>query len=219
MKILKLKIDPRQTVQVYEWLIVVVLLAVADPTVASIWMGLLVGISGLFFRVWSRGYPREDFERSILGPYRFVRHPHYLGTFLFLFGMCVSSRSAYITFAMLLGCILLFRLVREEEMALARSRAGTFFKDYTLRVPSFVPSIFPYSESGEEGLRFSFAYALLKSQRSELNAIALMIIFYLFMFLLTRLSEPIFARLVISAIIFVAGSMVLFLQWKRKVSI
>ena len=61
MKILKLKIDPRQTVQVYEWLIVVVLLAVADPTVASIWMGLLVGISGLFFRVWSRGYPREDF--------------------------------------------------------------------------------------------------------------------------------------------------------------
>lgn len=122
--------------------------AALDFGVAAI-VGLVVLISGLLLRAWSvrtlgrfftlhvKVAEQQPVIRS--GPYRWVRHPSYLGGLMIYLGLA-TSLSAWVSLA--LGCVLFPRLfhrrIRLEEAALLET-LGPAYREYCATTPALLP--------------------------------------------------------------------------------
>jgi protein-S-isoprenylcysteine O-methyltransferase Ste14 len=99
----------------------------ATPSAASIAMGLLIAVPGEALRVWAAGHLDKGREITRSGPYRFVRHPLYLGSAFLGAGFIVAARSWWV--AILVGAYLAVALVaamRAEESALDERFDGAY---------------------------------------------------------------------------------------------
>jgi protein-S-isoprenylcysteine O-methyltransferase Ste14 len=108
---------------------------------------LLVGVAAAT-RTWAAAYLRSDVvhdpalhtEKLVAdGPFRHVRNPLYLGTFLLCVGLgMLASRSGFVV---LVGgaAVRILRLIGREEDALEK-RQGAAFCEFCRRVPRLVPS-------------------------------------------------------------------------------
>ena len=175
---------------IYETFILVIVLVLAKPNTTSLCLGIVLSLLGATVRVWTRGYPKEKNDASIYGPYKFVRHPHQLGTFLILLGLCVASRSPIVTAMMLLGSIFLFREVFKEEEKLGGGRRGVLYQDYRLRVPTFIPALLPYKGALLKNNYFSLSVAMGQNQKRELNALFALVFVYILLFGTTKMAQP-----------------------------
>lgn len=102
-------------------------------------------------RTWAAAYLRSDVvhdpnlhtERLVGdGPYRHVRNPLYLGTFLFSLGIgLLASRSGFLLLAVG-AAIRILRLIGREEAELEK-RQGESFREFCQRVPRLLPSFRP----------------------------------------------------------------------------
>lgn len=117
-------------------------LDVDNPVVLT---GLLLVFFGILIRTWAAGTLRK---REVLvqdGPYRFIRHPLYLGSFLLTTGFFVLCG---LTLSLILIVIPIFVAyvfaIRHEEKFLAE-RFGDEWKAYAARVPGLVPWKLPSS--------------------------------------------------------------------------
>ena len=63
----------------------------ARPTPASIFTGTLVALPGELLRVWAAGHLTRWREVTRSGPYRFVRHPLYVGSSVMGAGFAVAT--------------------------------------------------------------------------------------------------------------------------------
>jgi hypothetical protein len=102
----------------------------AQPSRASLIAGLAVALPGEALRVWAAGHLDKGREITRSGPYRWVRHPLYLGSAILGVGFIAAARSW--TVAVLVGAYLALTLVaaiRAEEAALD-ARFGGAYADY-----------------------------------------------------------------------------------------
>src|SRR5437870_11885055 len=84
------------------------------PAVA--WIGVAVGALGLFLRLWAMLTLRERYTRTLLihanhtiergGPYRFVRHPGYLGSMMTLNGIGLASENTLVFVASMIATLI-----------------------------------------------------------------------------------------------------------------
>lgn len=100
--------------------------------------GLMVCL-GLALRSWAVGVLRKDKELTTTGPYRMIRNPLYVGSFLMMFGFCAVLDDVQ-SIWLILGPVLLVYIikVRQEERLLARL-FPTQWPDYSRRTPRFFP--------------------------------------------------------------------------------
>jgi hypothetical protein len=108
----------------------VIVLVLATPNPTSILLGALVASAGEAIRIWSAGHLEKSREVTRSGPYRFVRHPLYLGSSVMGVGIalaCASLPVAVIT-ALYLGTTL-SAAIRTEE-AFLRERFGGEYQAY-----------------------------------------------------------------------------------------
>jgi protein-S-isoprenylcysteine O-methyltransferase Ste14 len=107
-------------------------------------LGFAAGI-----RTWAAAYLRTavvhdtDLHAEKLvadGPYRHVRNPLYLGTFLMSVGLGFLASRAGFVILVAGAAIRILRLVGREESELAHQQ-GESYLEFCRRVPSFVPSI------------------------------------------------------------------------------
>lgn len=111
-------------------------------------LGLAMEVSGLGLRLWSMRTLRTSYSRTLRtteeqqvidrGPYRFIRHPGYLGSLLTWIGCAVASGSAPTVGAVagLLGTAYR-RRIATEELLLCRDLPG--YHEYTERTQRLVP--------------------------------------------------------------------------------
>jgi protein-S-isoprenylcysteine O-methyltransferase Ste14 len=66
----------------------------ARPTRESIAAGAVVAIAGELVRIWAAGHLEKGREVTVSGPYRFTRHPLYLGSTIIGVGFAIASASA-----------------------------------------------------------------------------------------------------------------------------
>lgn len=127
------------------------------PAIA--WVGVIIGALGLVLRLWSVLTLRHRYTRTLLtsddhalergGPYRFVRHPGYLGSLLCLNGIAVASGEllvVMISIAMT-GAAYAYRIHVEDTMLVARF--GASYERYCREVHSlipFAPALFNFGE-------------------------------------------------------------------------
>lgn len=116
---------------------------------------LLVGLAAAI-RTWASAYIRSsvvhdrDMHTTSLvadGPYRWVRNPLYLGTFLLTVG--IGFLMSRLGFAILVigGGIRILRLIGREEAEFA-SQHGERYREFCRRVPRLIPALRPRVPAG-----------------------------------------------------------------------
>ena len=119
----------------------------AMPWIA--WLGVLVGMLGLAVRIWAVCTLRERYTRTLLtqegqalerrGPYRWVRHPGYLGSLLCLNGVAMASGNYAVLVASLAVTVAAYahRIRVEDEMLL--QAFGQTYAAYRREVAAVIP--------------------------------------------------------------------------------
>jgi protein-S-isoprenylcysteine O-methyltransferase Ste14 len=94
----------------------------ARPTFRSVVIGGVVALVGEMLRIWAAGHLEKGREVTRSGPYRFTRHPLYLGSVIVGVGAATAAQQLGIT--LLIAVYLLLTIlpaIRTEE---ARMRAS-----------------------------------------------------------------------------------------------
>ena len=120
----------------------------------SLVFGAIIVLLGETWRMWANGYVGhvkvnatqkgshdQKIGRLITGgPYAYVRHPLYFGTFLIGVGFCVVAQSVWLA-VVALGCFLVtYRRKMTEEEVLIREEWGSKFERYQCAVPRWLPN-------------------------------------------------------------------------------
>jgi protein-S-isoprenylcysteine O-methyltransferase Ste14 len=100
----------------------------AQPSPASMLLGLFIAVPGEVLRVWAAGHIDKGHEITRSGPYRLTRHPLYLGSAIMGVGFAAAARS-WVVAALVVAYLMLTlgAAMRVEEAALDEAFGG----DYT----------------------------------------------------------------------------------------
>lgn len=120
----------------------------AMPAIA--WVGVGLGALGLLLRLWALLVLRERYTRTLLvhgehaiergGPYRFVRHPGYLGSLLCLNGIALASGNALALAASLAATLAAYAYRIRVEDAMLVAAFGAAYEDYRHEIAALLPS-------------------------------------------------------------------------------
>jgi protein-S-isoprenylcysteine O-methyltransferase Ste14 len=138
-------------------------LLLVQPTWRSWLAGAGVAVVGEGLRIWAAGHLRKGREITHTGPYRYVRHPLYLGSTLMAVGFAIAARSVWV--GMLGGAYLgvtLWAAIRTEEATLDARFAGQYGR-------------YRRGETGGAPRRFS--WALARDNREYRAALGLLVVF------------------------------------------
>lgn len=113
----------------------------------SIWF-ILIGLS---IRAWANFYAIKTDKLTTSGPYAYVRHPLYLGTFFIFSGFLIMLKLHW-----LLSLVLIFvftfvvygRKIKQEEQLLLK-KFGSAYVEYQKAVPGFLFTFKPF-KGGEK---------------------------------------------------------------------
>jgi len=122
------------------------------PLPDSIRFGMVgLGVVGLAFVLWGRASLGKNWAPSLsglradtalitTGAYRLVRHPIYLGAFIFLAALALLAANLLTLVPTIALLILLYVQLPEEESMLI-DRFGEEYREYMKRTPRFMPSL------------------------------------------------------------------------------
>lgn len=131
-------------------------LFVAQTTELSLRLGILFIIIGEAVRLWANGYvghvkvnKTKQGEAKIgrlvtAGPYAYVRHPLYLGTFLIGAGFCVTAANAWLSLAAFGFFLFVYQRKMAEEESSLQHEWGETYRLYHETVPQWLPSVRRY---------------------------------------------------------------------------
>ena len=133
--------------------------------------GIILIVVGEFFRIWGCGHLVKTKEFTISGPYAYVRHPLYFGTYLIATGFILMAHLWWLLFIWQI-VFALYYYPRKEVIEGTRLLAiyGDEFLNYMKRVPALFPSLKAYKNTPR---KWSFKRML---ENSELGIIILDII-------------------------------------------
>jgi protein-S-isoprenylcysteine O-methyltransferase Ste14 len=123
--------------------------AVTPGLPAIAWAGVAMGFLGLAIRLWSVLTLRERYTKTLLvqtdqvvernGPYRWVRHPGYLGSLLVLNGIALASGNWLVLLFSLVATLSAYAYrIRVEDRMLVGA-LGQPYADYRRQVRALFP--------------------------------------------------------------------------------
>ena len=99
----------------------------ARPTPGSLQVGLPIAVIGQGLRIWAAGHLEKSREVTQSGPYRWMRHPLYVGSSVLALGIVIASGSAIVAVAAAVYMVAtLTAAVRTEEAYLRRTFGDTY---------------------------------------------------------------------------------------------
>ncbi|GEM_PF-834523 len=142
----------RHRIYVNRFVIVLIAVLIAHPRNRFFFsLGFLTALVGALVRVWARGtMPAGSQELQTSGPYRFVRHPMYLGTALEAAGVWIACASFSWAFTFLfLGILMLsyFLFVYKEAILIEEETLYGRFRNEWLKYAKEVPAFAPHREA------------------------------------------------------------------------
>ena len=128
------------------------------------------GVVPIFFgeilRIWAAGYIRKNKVLAIVGPYRHVRNPLYVGSFLIGAGFGIFIGNFVILALIIIVFLFIYTLqINSEEKKLAEI-FGEKYLSYKKNVGRWIPRWKPY---GDERDNFDLRLAIFKNK--EYNAV------------------------------------------------
>ena len=142
-----------------------------------LWISLIFVCVGEAIRIWSAGNLHKDEVMTTGGPYRFIRNPLYLGSFLIAIGYCFIAGSIWVWILMIAYFLLCYIPVIRFEENILREKFPDQYDGYAAVIPAFYPAIHPYAQSSTN---FSLKQAL---RNKEYNAFVGIILVYVLLYL------------------------------------
>ena len=138
----------------------------AQPNINSLVIGACVAAIGELLRVWAAGHLRKGTEVTCSGPYRFFRHPLYVGSFIVGLGFAVAASDFFS------GALVIFYLITTLLVAVFLEEATLkedFGTEYQLYIRGKVEPTkrrFSFSQGKKNGeyktvIGFIFAMGIL----------------------------------------------------------
>lgn len=124
-------------------------LSLKSATILITVIALLCAIKGAIFRVWGTAYLGTAIVHDTsmhgtgvvaAGPYRYVRNPLYIGTFIFSLAISILMPPTGAIFFLAAQAIFYYRLILAEEAHLA-AQQGEAYLAYKQKVPRFWRSL------------------------------------------------------------------------------
>jgi protein-S-isoprenylcysteine O-methyltransferase Ste14 len=126
-------------------------LSFTAATVVVLIAGILCAVVAAFLRTWAAAYMDVSVvhdqamhgEQVVsAGPYRYLRNPLYLGTFIHTFALALLMPPSGAIFCIVAVFLFQLRLIAGEESFLA-AKLGEPYLAYRAKVPSLVPALTP----------------------------------------------------------------------------
>lgn len=108
----------------------VVALVFARPTWSSWLIGLAVALIGEGIRLWAAGHLEKSREVTQSGPYRWARHPLYVGSSLIALGVIVAARHPGVTIVTIVYMVTTLTAAVRTEEAFLRAAFGDAYDRY-----------------------------------------------------------------------------------------
>lgn len=113
----------------------------ARPTPVTLAIGIVIAFVAEAWRIWSAGTIHKTETLTTGGPYAYVRHPLYVGSFAHSIAYCfMSGRWESFLIVPALFAVLYGAAVSTEE-AMLHKLFGEQYEEYSRRVPRFVPRL------------------------------------------------------------------------------
>ncbi len=129
------------------------LVALARPTPRAWLAGAAIVAGGLGLRLWAAGHLVKTTLLVRSGPYGYVRHPFYAGSFLIGLGLAVAAGSpgAWILAGVAGLVFVAYVLPYKERIESARleRRHGAAYRSYRASVPAWLPALRPPLRTAE----------------------------------------------------------------------
>jgi protein-S-isoprenylcysteine O-methyltransferase Ste14 len=105
-------------------------LYLATPTQTTLLVGAGVSVVGELIRLWAAGHLEKSKEVTRSGPYRFTRHPLYLGSSLIGIGFAVSANHIIVFVIVVAYLLLTLTAAIGSEEAHLREKFGDAYDAY-----------------------------------------------------------------------------------------
>lgn len=102
----------------------------ATPTLQSVMVGAVGALAGEALRLWAAGHLEKSKEVTQSGPYRYTRHPLYLGSTLIGLGMAVAANDLIVAVIVLAYLGLTLTAAMRSEEAHLREKFGDAYDAY-----------------------------------------------------------------------------------------
>lgn len=122
-----------------------------QSTILVTCLAIFFACAGALLRIWGSAYLGASVVQSpamhagqvmAAGPYRFLRNPLYLGTWLFNLGVAILMPPSGAVVFLLANILFYLRLILAEEEYLS-AQQGTAYLEYKQQVPRILPSLRP----------------------------------------------------------------------------
>jgi protein-S-isoprenylcysteine O-methyltransferase Ste14 len=108
----------------------VLALWLAQPTPRSLAAGALVALVGEALRIWAAGHLEKGREVTASGPYRFSRHPLYLGSTVIGIGFAIAAASVGAGIVVLVYLAVTLTAAMHGEEAHLTEKFGAAYPEY-----------------------------------------------------------------------------------------
>ena len=108
----------------------VFVLWMATPTLQTLAIGAIVAVAGESVRLWAAGHLEKSKEVTMSGPYRYTRHPLYLGSSLIGIGMAIIANNRVVAVIVVVYLILTLTAAMRSEEAHLREKFGDAYDAY-----------------------------------------------------------------------------------------
>jgi protein-S-isoprenylcysteine O-methyltransferase Ste14 len=146
--------------QILVYVLVLGVLAIADPWIPTFVVGCALALCGIAVRVWGCGHLQKNQRVVTSGPYAHVQHPLYLGTFLVALGAVLAAGSWrmpalliwVVVGPLFFGYFFLVYMPKKKKVEGGRltDKFAEEYGDYLSAVPEFVPALRAWPGAAQE---------------------------------------------------------------------
>jgi protein-S-isoprenylcysteine O-methyltransferase Ste14 len=124
-----------------------VVLWLATPSPSSLAIGAAIAIAGESIRLWAAGHLEKSREVTQSGPYRYTRHPLYLGSSLIGIGMAVIANNLLVAAIVVAYLVLTLTAAMRSEEAHLREKFGDAYDAYAEKRAPRVDRVFSWQRA------------------------------------------------------------------------
>jgi protein-S-isoprenylcysteine O-methyltransferase Ste14 len=130
---------------------------------------------GETIRIWAAGHLRKQQVLTTGGPYRFIRNPLYLGSFLIAIGFCLIANSTWVWLLVIAYFVLCYIPVIRQEESVLRKKFPVEYSVYSAVVPGLYPTMLQYPNVSTE-----FSWRQVRRNK-EYNAVVGILVAYAYL--------------------------------------
>lgn len=108
----------------------IAVLVLARPTRSSLLVGAPIALAGEAIRIWAAGHLEKSREVTTSGPYRWTRHPLYVGSTLLGTGLAIASNRLAVAMVVVAYLALTLTAAARSEERHLQAKFGDAYERY-----------------------------------------------------------------------------------------